>query len=144
MRTKPIKTKKITYKHNTAMLVDDNELDNFINQKIIESNYFAEKIYVNTTGASALELLKNLFVNKELVDVLMPDIIFVDINMPLMDGFQFIDQFLKLPEKIKKKSRIVILSSSLNPTDKETAFKYGDKVIFINKPLTDESLSMIP
>jgi CheY-like chemotaxis protein len=105
MKTKPTKTKKITYKHRTAMLVDDNELDNFINQKIIESNYFAEKIYVNTTGASALELLKNLFVNKELVDVLMPDIIFVDINMPLMDGFQFIDQFLKLPEKIKKKSK---------------------------------------
>lgn len=55
---KPIKRKKPSYKYHTVMLIDDNELDNFINQKIIESNFFAENIYVNTSGISALEFLK--------------------------------------------------------------------------------------
>ena len=57
---KPIEEKKTTYKYQTVMLVDDNELDNFIHQKIIEGCRFAEKIYVNTSGISALEFLKNI------------------------------------------------------------------------------------
>ena len=140
---KPIKRKEPDYKFDIAMLIDDNELDNFINQKIIESSFFAKNIYVNTSGNSALEFLKNLQVNTELIDKLIPDVIFIDINMPLMDGFQFIDEYQKLSKAIKNKSRLVILTSSISMYDKNLASKYGEKVLFINKPLNEDSLALI-
>lgn len=140
---KPIKRKKPVYKYHTIMLIDDNELDNFINQKIIESNFFAENIYVNTSGVSALEFLKNILAAKSLANNLIPDVIFIDINMPLMDGFQFVEEYLKLAESIKHKSKLVILTSSLSSDDKNRAAKLGDEILFINKPLNEESLALI-
>jgi CheY-like chemotaxis protein len=139
----PKNKKKRSYTFNTAMLIDDSEIDNFINQKIIESNFFAEKIYVATSGLSALELLKNLAVNDNLLDTLIPEVIFTDLNMPLMDGFQFLNQFVELPEKITKKSKLVILTSSFNPKDKERALGLFKNIVFLNKPLTDESLALL-
>ena len=137
------KGSKPNYKYAAALLIDDSEIDNFINLKIIESNYFAEKVYVNTGGLSALEFLKNLAVNEQLIPQLAPDVIFVDLNMPLMDGFQFINQFLQLPEKITKNPRLVILTSSFNPEDREKAKVLYKDIIFLNKPLTNESLASI-
>lgn len=140
---KPAKRKKPSFKFNSVMLIDDNELDNFINQKILESNCFAENIYINTSGASALELLRNFSVNQKLMPVLIPNVIFLDINMPFMDGPQFIEQFLKLPEKILNKCRLVVLTSSINPEDKKQVSKLSQQIIFLNKPLTDEGLALI-
>lgn len=139
------RSKKPACKFATVMLIDDSEIDNFINQKVIESNYFAEKIYVNTGGISALEFLKNLAVNEQLVSKLVPQVIFIDLNMPLMDGFQFIHQFLKLPELITRNTRLIILTSSFNPADREKAqaLSISKNVTFLNKPLTDEGLASI-
>lgn len=134
---------KPAYRFPTVMLIDDSEIDNFINQKIIESNYFAEKIYVNTGGISALEFLKNLAVNEDLMAQLVPKVIFIDLNMPLMDGFQFIGQFLKLPPKLTEQTKLVILTSSFNPADREQASNLYKNVLFLNKPLTDEGLALI-
>ena len=140
---KTIKMKKVAFKHSIVMLIDDNELDNFINQKVIEINHFSEKVYVNSSGVSALEFLKNLCVNEELIDEVLPSVIFVDINMPYMDGFQFIEQFYKLPKELSSKCRLVVLTSSFNPADKETANKISTDIVFLNKPLTDEGLALI-
>ncbi|MCD6067940.1 MAG: response regulator receiver [Bacteroidetes bacterium] len=140
---KTIKNNKPGFKHQTVMLIDDNELDNFINQKIIEGNHFAERVYVNTGGQSALEFLKNLLVNDDLIDVLFPSVIFIDINMPLMDGFQFIEQFNKLSGSINKEIKLAILTSSINPEDKTKTKDMGTEIAFINKPLTDEALALL-
>jgi CheY-like chemotaxis protein len=140
---KPINRKKPAYKYHTIMMVDDNELDNFINQKIIESNFFAENIYVNTSGISALEFLKNILATKNLNESLIPNVIFIDINMPLMDGFQFIEEYLKFVKTRKNKPKLVILTSSLSSDDKSKASILGSEIIFINKPLNEESLSSI-
>lgn len=139
------RSRKPVYKYATVMLIDDSEIDNFINQKVIESNYFAEKIYVNTGGVSALEFLKNLTINGQMASKLLPQVIFVDLNMPLMDGFQFIHQFLKLPEVITQHARLIILTSSFNPDDREKAqaLSISKNVTFLNKPLTDEGLASI-
>ena len=77
---KTFKDKKPKFKYKIVMLIDDCELDNFINQKTIEANFFAEKIYLNTSALSAFELLKNLNLNTSLADELMPQVIFIDIN----------------------------------------------------------------
>lgn len=140
---KTLKIKKPTFKYTTVMLIDDNEMDNFINQKIIEANSFADKVYTNTNGLSALEFLNNLYVQKENLNEMLPEVIFVDLNMPLINGFQFIEKFYEMPKEFVKTSRIVILTSSLNAEDKEIAKRLRPNIIFLNKPLTQESLSSI-
>lgn len=135
--------KKPKTKYKTAMLIDDNEIDNFINQKMIESTNFAERIYVNTNGKSALEFMENLKKNKELDEDLIPEIIFLDLNMPIMDGFQFLQEFEKLGKPITGKPRIVILTTSINPADRIFLNKNKYVLKFINKPLTQAFLDKI-
>ncbi len=64
-----------------------------------------------------------------------PDIIFLDLNMPEIDGFSFLKDFLNLPDKVKSKSKIVVLTSSNNAKDRETAFSFKNVIQFITKPL---------
>jgi CheY-like chemotaxis protein len=137
---KKLNLKKTEFTFNTAMLIDDNEMDNFINQKIIEATSFAGNIYTNTNGLSALEFLNNLYVKKETLAEMLPDVIFVDLNMPLINGFQFIEKFYEMPNEFSGTCRIVILTSSLNDNDKEIANKLNPEITFLNKPLTEESL----
>ena len=124
------------------MLVDDSELDNFINQKLLEAHHFARKIYVVTSGKSAFEFLKNLLLIEDPTDATFPSVIFVDINMPIMDGFQFIDQFLKISARLGF-PKIVILTSSVSSADRERAEALPGDIIFLNKPLTPQALAGI-
>ena len=138
-----MKRKDPAFKYNYAMLLDDNELDNFINQKTLEATHFANKIYVNTSSKSALEFLKNLEVSSSETHSIFPEIIFIDINMPMIDGFQFIENLKNtLPEKYNA-IKIVILTTSASPSDKEKALKISKDIIFLNKPLTKEALNQI-
>ena len=129
-----------TTKYYAVMLIDDNEIDNLINQKMIEAADISEHIYTHTGARSAIEFLKNLEkIDKETKDVL-PDVIFLDIDMPLMDGFQFLDEFNKLGDDTRKKCKIVMLTSSINPQDVNKSKKYTYVKKYINKPLTQENL----
>ena len=74
---------------------------------------------------------------------LFPDIIFLDLNMPIMDGYQFADEFEKISLTIRNKTKIIILTTSLNPSDMERANKYKQIVKYINKPLTCELLQSL-
>lgn len=126
-------------KYRTVMLIDDNEIDNLINQKMIEAASIAENIYTHTGAKSAIEFLRNM----EKLDVageVLPDVIFLDIDMPLMDGFQFLDEFEKLSEVTKKKCRIVMLTSSINPQDFNRSKKYDNVKLYLNKPLSHDSI----
>lgn len=137
------KARKGKSKFDIVMLIDDNEIDNFVNQRVIENNGFADKIYTNTNGLSALEFLKNLYVQTESLVELLPDIIFVDLNMPFINGFQFIEKFYEMPLEFVRKSKIVILTSSLSENDREIAKQLNPDIVFLNKPLTEEALSKI-
>lgn len=140
---KPIKQKKANYKHKIAMLIDDSDLDNIINQKILEANDFSEIIYVNSSSKSALEFLKNLEVTGDDKNHLIPDYIFVDLNMPLIDGIQFIDIFNKQYRETMKKCKLAVLTSSINPNDKIKVHNLDSSIAFINKPLTGETLASL-
>jgi CheY-like chemotaxis protein len=126
-------------KYRTVMLIDDNEIDNLINQKMIEAASVTENIYTHTGAKSAIEFLKNME-KLEMADQVLPDVIFLDIDMPLMDGFQFLDEFEKLTNIAKKKCKIVMLTSSINPQDFNRSKKYENVRLYLNKPLSHDSI----
>ncbi len=135
--------KKPVPKYSTVMLIDDNEIDNFINQKMIEGCNFAEQIYIHTSSRSALEILNNFARADSIPEKLIPDIVFLDINMPIMDGFQFVEEFRKMPSRIKEQCRIVMLTTSIDPSDKERCDEDDLIEKFISKPLTEGYLGEI-
>jgi CheY-like chemotaxis protein len=137
------KRKEPKFKYRQVMLLDDNELDNFINEKVIEANHFSEKVYVNSSGKSALEFLNNLVVSGSAASELYPQAIFIDINMPMMDGFQFIDHLKKIDGEKIKTCKLVILTSSIYPEDRAKAMEIGENITFLNKPLTEVMLSQL-
>ncbi|MDX2248184.1 MAG: response regulator [Bacteroidia bacterium] len=126
-----------TYK--SVMLVDDNEIDNIINEKIIEANSFADNILVFQTGQDALDYLA---ANQDKEEEL-PEIVFLDINMPIMDGFQFLEDFEKFSDKVLEKCKIIMLSSSISPKDIDRAASSRFVKKYLNKPLNARYLEAI-
>jgi len=124
------------------MLIDDNEIDNFINEKLIKAYLFAENVYVHTSTKSALEYLKNIEGTlHEIPAELIPSHLLLDINMPILDGFHFLEEFEKFSPELVNKIKIVMLTTSLNPMDIEKSKNYKQVVKFIHKPLTEQELS---
>lgn len=138
-----MKRKEPNYKYSNVLLLDDNELDNFINKKILESCHFSKNIYINSTGKGALEFLQNIMEMKDFSDIIFPEVIFVDLNMPIIDGFQFIELLNNVAFKQVKECKLVILTSSLHPDDKKRITEISKEIKFLNKPLTEEILNTI-
>lgn len=126
-------------KIGTVMLVDDNDTDNFISKRIIEITNFSDNIIVKNSGKSALDYIHE---NENEID-LIPDIIFLDINMPIVDGFVFLYEYEKFNNSIKDKCRIIILSSSDNKRDIDKIINNDFVIKFVTKPLTEKTLQEI-
>ena len=122
-----------------VMLVDDNDTDNFISKRIIEITKFANRVEVKNSGQGALEYLRS----NENIPENIPNIIFLDINMPVVDGFIFLYEFDKFNERVKDKCKIIILSSSDNKRDIDKIVNDNHVIRFITKPLTEIALDEI-
>ena len=121
------------------MLVDDNDTDNFISKRIIEITEFSRNVIVKNSGKSALDyLLENQDDPGNI-----PDIIFLDINMPIVDGFVFLYEYEKFGNNIKDKCRVIILSSSDNKRDIDKIINNDFVIKFVTKPLTEKTLEEI-
>ena len=120
-------------------IIDDDEIYKFTVKKTLEIKQLAEKILTFSDGEEAIKFLSN---NLQNVDDL-PDLIFLDINMPIMDGFQFMDEYVKIHPKISKKITIYMVTSSVDPVDYENAKKYEVISDFIIKPIKPEELEAI-
>lgn len=131
------------FKYEVVMLIDDNEIDVFINENIIKGCGFAENVFKNTSTKSAIEFLKNISMNRLFDSRYIPTYIFLDINMPMLDGFQFIEEFEKLDDKISSSCKIVMLSSSVSPEDEKRARASKCVVEYVYKPLTEKILKKL-
>ena len=128
--------------HKLVLIVDDSSIDNFVNQKMIELNNFAEKVIAFTRANKALEYLIELDKNKvHLFEI--PCFIFLDLNMPIMDGHEFIRQFKNLSDDIKNNCKIIILTSSVNPIDPMIANEHNHVLTFLSKPLMKNNFDLI-
>ena len=127
------------YRFNSVMLIDDNDIDNLINSRIITSHNFASVVDVKTTTESALEYLRSLTADSP--DI--PSIIFLDLNMPVLDGFAFLEEFEKMADFIKSSCKVVVLSSSISPDDINKASTNAYVIKYINKPLNESYLDAI-
>ena len=116
----------------SVMLVDDSKVDNFINCKILELNAVTSNIRVFDEATKALEFLKS--------NLNIPDLLFLDIYMPSMTGFDFLTEFERLSDQVRKKCKVILLSSAFDNLELQELRKYHWVSGFIVKPLTYESL----
>lgn len=126
------------YKHKCIMLIDDSDIDNMVNKHILSKSNVAENIIVFTTANDALTYLEK---NKDSEDeFVIPQIILLDINMPIMNGFGFLSEFEKMSEKLVDKIRVVMLTSSVDPNDIRRSKEFKSVKSFISKPLSLEHI----
>ena len=122
-------------RYERVMLIDDNSMDNFINKRLIESCEFASDIIVCNSGKEALDYFNS---GQEI-----PSLVFLDINMPEMNGFEFLEAFENLPADIHKQCKVLMLSTSESFKDLNKANKNRFVKKFLNKPLTIDVLKAI-
>jgi CheY-like chemotaxis protein len=124
---------------NSILIIDDEEVDFIIHSKIIKLGKFADKISYQNSGLSALQYLTEI--SKSASE--WPTHIFLDINMPQMNGFEFLEAFSKLEISLSKQPKIYILSSSINPKDREKAKGFELIKDYLMKPMTMEVASKV-
>jgi CheY-like chemotaxis protein len=116
------------------LLIDDDEIFTFMTKKIIEKTNLTEQIKVFGNGKEAISFLDSVAGEPHL----LPEVIFLDLSMPVLDGWGFLEEYIRLKPKFGKKIILYIISSSVSPQDHERAKSYNDVSDFIIKPMTRE------
>lgn len=128
-------------KLNRVLLIDDDEATNFLNRHVIEEAGVATEIKTVLNGKEAIEFLTNTGPYKIHGDNFpQPMLILLDINMPVMDGWEFLEAYQKLPEHLKCHTIVVMVTTSFNPDDRKRAERIAELADYRNKPLTSELL----
>jgi two-component system, NarL family, nitrate/nitrite response regulator NarL len=127
----------MTKKINKTLLIDDSDIDLFIQRRFLEVYNFSHQLVSYKSANEALNWLRNINGQDP------PEIIFLDLNMPEVDGFSFLKSFENLPEKIQQAARIVVLTSSNSSKDREQAFENKNVIQFITKPLKQSDIELL-
>jgi len=121
-------------KFNMACIIDDDPAFTFLTKEIMEMTDFCTDLLVYKNGQEAISGLTKIIKSGEI----LPDVILLDLNMPVMNGWEFLDEF---SDTLNEKGvTIFIVTSSVNPTDYEKANNYQSVTDYVEKPVTEESL----
>jgi CheY-like chemotaxis protein len=126
-------------KLNCILLIDDDEATNYIHKIVINKSECAEQVVAMQNGYDALDYLTK---TKDGIYP-QPDVIFLDINMPGMDGWEFLEEYEKLEDGQKGHIVVVMLTTSLNPDDEKKAKSLGNIKGFKHKPLSAEMIDEV-
>ncbi len=121
------------------LLVDDDPDDNFLHRLVIEDSGYCDRVQVAENGQQALAYLTN----QVAPDYCRPEVILLDINMPGMNGFEFLAEYEKLDKLYRAEVVVMMLTTSLNPDDKRRANGHGVVIGYKGKPLTRQMLDDI-
>jgi CheY-like chemotaxis protein len=131
-------------KLNCILLIEDDKATNFYNKEIIKLAGVANQVEITLNGQEAIDYLTNSGnYQKNGNTYPRPDLIFVDITMPKMDGWEFLEEYQKLPSNQKGEVVIVMLTASINPDDQRRAESIPVVNDYKSKPLTVEGLNEI-
>lgn len=124
-------------KINIACIIEDEPIHLFITKKLIDMTGMVESLLIFGNGKEAYDKLKAIFVACEN----LPEIILLDLNMPVWDGWQFLEEFTKIP--VKTKVIIYILTSSNNPDDLKRAEAFSMSKNYLIKPISLDQLKIV-
>jgi CheY-like chemotaxis protein len=124
-------------KLNCILLIDDDEPTNFLNRLTLEQAGCARDIRIAQSGQEALDYLRNCGSS----GAPRPDLIFLDINMPAMDGWEFLEKYRLLPAEQKAEIVLIMLTTSLNPDDEVRTQAIPEVSGFENKPLSQQRVT---
>lgn len=131
--------KELKPKFETVMIIDDNMIDLYISSRLIIKNFFGKKVLEYSDANEALKYLQD---NQSNISKL-PQIIFLDIYLPLMSGFEFMEEYDKLSSTLKNHCKIYIISSTIDNEDIAQSRSNKNVVSFQVKPITKEFLDRI-
>ncbi|WP_339701093.1 response regulator [uncultured Marixanthomonas sp.] len=126
-------------KVDLTCIIDDDPIFVFGAKRVMQLSNFCNGFLIFNHGKDALNHLKPIM--EEDSTEAFPDVILLDLNMPVMDGWQFLDEFIKI--KTTKKVTIYIVSSSINPVDFEKSQKYSQVKNFVIKPISEDKIKFI-
>ena len=122
-----------------VLVIDDTPVEGLVTKKLLEIYRFANRVEVMHSGQEGLDYLQEAARSGRP----LPTLIFLDFNMPQMDGCGFINEFKKLPHDAQYHSKIVGLSNALNPPEAHHFHDHEQVIAFVTKPLTEQSLDAI-
>lgn len=131
-----------TTKAHKVMLIDDSETDLFVNKSMIEIHNNKSTICSFSNPQKALHYLQELD-ERTPNPTDLPEFIFLDINMPIMDAFGFLNEFEMLSDNLKSNTKIILLTSSMNPRDLQKASAYKNVAEYIEKPISQEVIGRL-
>jgi CheY-like chemotaxis protein len=126
-------------KFNSILLVEDDPITVMVCEKIIRMTDFSEEVQTKQNGHDALQHIQHLLATNSS----MHQIIFLDINMPVMNGWDFLQEFETLKSQLPSIPRVFILSSTVDPEDRKRAAEFSVVQGFFSKPLTQENLRLL-
>jgi CheY-like chemotaxis protein len=123
-----------------VLLIDDDMVTWAICEMVLNKTSFTEKVEKLGNGKEGIDYFSSYFEKKKKGehDLIAPDLILLDLNMPVMDGWTFLEDYIRKYADRLPDTKIAILSSTVNPEDFIKAQKYSIVIDFINKPLTIE------
>lgn len=128
------------FKIGEVIFIDDDDIIVFVGRRILKMAGFGGIVSHFHNGLEAITTIEKRTTEGEFDAESNPVVVLLDINMPVMDAWDFMNVFKEFPEKIKKNFKIAIVTSSFNPTDRIKASEYKDLLEYINKPISSAGL----